>query len=280
MVRYISLLLFIGLAWGQTTNPCEDERYLQIKGKSLDKMSDREYAYFIKMDEECKDYAKKPHVKEHATTIDDVTSTIIKQSTDANKLSMYNTSKKDPTKARLLSLLLPVIGHNYAGDPQRGMLFFLGRIGAYVVMVTGIEEKTEIIEVWGPDIENTYYEYTGQYTLGALLILGLYIAEIVDAGNTAEKFNANLRKNIYGNDVPDILRKQRRYFVQLTTGLKIENVKTHSFEGYSVIMIEGGEQKLVPLSSIMNIGNEKVLISFQGLTKEQKINAIKSISFE
>jgi len=45
MIRYISLLLFIGLVWGQ--NPCEDERYLKIKNKSLDDMSDREFDYFI-----------------------------------------------------------------------------------------------------------------------------------------------------------------------------------------------------------------------------------------
>ena len=56
MNRYISLLLFIGLAWGQTKNPCEDERYLKIKVKSLDEMSDREYAYFLKFDEKCTDY--------------------------------------------------------------------------------------------------------------------------------------------------------------------------------------------------------------------------------
>jgi antitoxin component YwqK of YwqJK toxin-antitoxin module len=49
-------MLVVGLAWGQTTNPCEDERYLKIKKKSLDKMSDREYAYFLKFDEKCTDY--------------------------------------------------------------------------------------------------------------------------------------------------------------------------------------------------------------------------------
>ena len=51
-----ALMLVVGLAWGQTTNPCEDERYLKIKEKSLDEMSDREYAYFLKFDEKCTDY--------------------------------------------------------------------------------------------------------------------------------------------------------------------------------------------------------------------------------
>ena len=48
----ISFFLF-GIVFTQETNPCEDERYLQIKNKSLDSMSDREYAYFIKMGDEC-----------------------------------------------------------------------------------------------------------------------------------------------------------------------------------------------------------------------------------
>ena len=54
----ISLVLFISLAFGQSENPCEDVRYLEIKKKSLDEMSNREYDYFTKMDEECKNYQK------------------------------------------------------------------------------------------------------------------------------------------------------------------------------------------------------------------------------
>ena len=45
-------------------------------------------------------------------------------------------------------------------------------------------------------------------------------------------------------------------------------------------MIEGGEQKPVPLSMIMNAGNKKVLLNLQEMTNEQKIAAISSISFE
>ena len=37
-------------------NPCEDKRYLKIKNKSLDDMSEREYQYFLKIDEECNEY--------------------------------------------------------------------------------------------------------------------------------------------------------------------------------------------------------------------------------
>jgi len=56
MVRYITLLLLIGLAWGQ--NPCDDERFLKIKEKSLDDMTDREYQYFINKEKECVEHNK------------------------------------------------------------------------------------------------------------------------------------------------------------------------------------------------------------------------------
>ena len=49
----------VALVSGQGSNPCEDERYLRIKNKTLDEMSDREYEYFIRMDKECKQYKSK-----------------------------------------------------------------------------------------------------------------------------------------------------------------------------------------------------------------------------
>ena len=55
-VLLIPLVLFISLAFGQSQNPCEDKKYLKIKKKTLDEMSEREYDYFIKIDEECKVY--------------------------------------------------------------------------------------------------------------------------------------------------------------------------------------------------------------------------------
>ena len=54
--RIIILLIFSGFAFGQATNPCEDERYLDIKKKPLDDMTDREYTYFMQKDKECAEY--------------------------------------------------------------------------------------------------------------------------------------------------------------------------------------------------------------------------------
>ena len=38
-------------------SPCEDETYLELKKKKLDKMSEREYEYFTRKDKECSSYS-------------------------------------------------------------------------------------------------------------------------------------------------------------------------------------------------------------------------------
>ena len=53
----IGLALSIGILFPQLPNPCEDEKYLELKKKSLDEMSDREYKYFTQKDKECSEYS-------------------------------------------------------------------------------------------------------------------------------------------------------------------------------------------------------------------------------
>ena len=46
----------MGVMYPQVSNPCEEERYIELKKKSLDNMSDREYEYFKQKDKECSEY--------------------------------------------------------------------------------------------------------------------------------------------------------------------------------------------------------------------------------
>ena len=196
------------MAIGSGYNPCEDERYLQIKEKSLDDMSDREYNYFLSADKECRDYKEKIPQTTEAVKIKKMSAGTInqnlqdnsykqsQQSVNVTNLATYEVIKKSPAMAGLLSFFIPTTGHAYVGNWERGVLFLLGKIIAYVIMAEGIEEKTETIEVWGPDITNTYYEYTQQYTIGALGLVALGIAEIVDAVDLTNKHNAKLAKII------------------------------------------------------------------------------------
>ena len=85
----------------QGFNPCDDERFLELKTKSLDDMSDREYEYFNEKNKECSEYKKsssyqKRESKGFAEKVDDFGGSInnevqkeignIKKSSDNKKI--------------------------------------------------------------------------------------------------------------------------------------------------------------------------------------------------
>jgi len=53
------LLILFSIASGQDYNPCKNKRFLSLSKMDLDDMSDREYNYFIKKEEECSQYKLK-----------------------------------------------------------------------------------------------------------------------------------------------------------------------------------------------------------------------------
>ena len=59
MKKSLITIIALTIAYTQTYSPCEDEMYLGLKKKKLDEMSDREYDYFSKVDQECKSYLRK-----------------------------------------------------------------------------------------------------------------------------------------------------------------------------------------------------------------------------
>ena len=93
-----SLILLVGFAFGQIVNPCEDERYLQIKNKSFDDMSEREYSYFIKMDEECKRFEQNNSVGKVENQNQQPTST---KKESVNNFSLTNNQLKEFNKRKL-----------------------------------------------------------------------------------------------------------------------------------------------------------------------------------
>ena len=57
MKKLILILLSLPIiGFGQEKSPCLDERYLEIKTKKLEDMSDREYAYFLEKEAACNKY--------------------------------------------------------------------------------------------------------------------------------------------------------------------------------------------------------------------------------
>jgi len=57
--KFCSLIfILLSIAMAQGYSPCDDERFLELKTKSLDDMSDREYEYFNEKNKECSEYKK------------------------------------------------------------------------------------------------------------------------------------------------------------------------------------------------------------------------------
>ena len=56
MRKYLFIFFLYGLVSGQVSNPCEDERFIKISEKFVDQMTDKEYQYFIKKENECIEY--------------------------------------------------------------------------------------------------------------------------------------------------------------------------------------------------------------------------------
>ena len=56
-MKFLLSALILTIFVNGQSNPCEDERYLKIKEKSLDDMSDREYDYFLSAEKKCKEFS-------------------------------------------------------------------------------------------------------------------------------------------------------------------------------------------------------------------------------
>ena len=58
MKKYLFIVLLVSSVFGQSLNPCEDERFIKISEKFVDQMTENEYQYFMKKQKECAEYDK------------------------------------------------------------------------------------------------------------------------------------------------------------------------------------------------------------------------------
>ena len=66
MKKLLLILLCLPMiGFGQDKSPCLDERYIELKKIDLDSMSDREYQYFLKKEEQCKRHTPTKFGKEN-----------------------------------------------------------------------------------------------------------------------------------------------------------------------------------------------------------------------
>jgi len=84
------------------------------------------------------------------------------------------TIRRDPGTAFALSFLIPGLGQIYNGETGKGVLFFLGVFGSYVLAFTAGIENSDV------------------FTFGICLGIGLHLWSMIDAPVTADRIN---RKN-------------------------------------------------------------------------------------
>lgn len=99
MKKYLLIVLLVGVCLGQNLNPCEDERFLKISEKTLDVMTEREYQYFLKKEQECQEYNKDNNSQKPISTkvkTHDYTNFLISLGCkyDNNVLKYYNKNLK------------------------------------------------------------------------------------------------------------------------------------------------------------------------------------------
>ena len=58
MKKYLFIVLLVSSVFGQSINPYEDERFIEISEKYVDLMTEIEYQYFLKKQKECTEYDK------------------------------------------------------------------------------------------------------------------------------------------------------------------------------------------------------------------------------
>lgn len=124
------------------------------------------------------------------------------QEIDSEKMMLYESNKKNPTSAALLSLLVTSTGHAYAGNWGRGLGFAAGKVGCVVLAYTvGIKETTEIDMSGYYSISVSFKEEkTMFYFIGIVGAIGLTIWEMVDASNEVKKYNKKTYDRIFSTN--------------------------------------------------------------------------------
>ena len=120
---------------------------------------------------------------------------------DAQKIALYERSKKSSGTSIPLSLIMPSAGHAYTHNWGRGLLFAAGRVGGVVLAFTAgtkdVYQSTPLGSGYGY-VYNQQTEYTGWFYIGIASTIGLTIWEAIDASTEVDRYNERLSKRIIG----------------------------------------------------------------------------------
>lgn len=119
----------------------------------------------------------------------------------------YDVEKKSPMLAVGMTWLVPSLGHAYAGNWGRGLLFLGAETLSLVLAVSAMADNddryihTNQDDGYYTTSPNPYYNEDGEdndwiFTTGIITFLGLRIWEHFDAYKTTKRHNYNLFKEI------------------------------------------------------------------------------------
>ncbi len=93
-------------------------------------------------------------------------------------LTKYQIKSKSPLTAAGIALFtLPSLGHVYAGDWRRGLMFLAGEVGTFTIGAVAIAENPEAVG----------------FFLMLVVAPAVKIFEVVDAYQTASRYNSRLQ---------------------------------------------------------------------------------------
>lgn len=102
----------------------------------------------------------------------------------------YNADKKSELTAGLLEVLIPIVGHAYAGNAGKGVIPLVVSVGGIALMVAGAsKEETSLLT---GDVSTE----TGMIIGGAALYLVGRIWGVVSAVGTASNYNDKLKSKL------------------------------------------------------------------------------------
>lgn len=116
----------------------------------------------------------------------------------SNNMTRYELEKKDPTQAAIIEAIVPILGHAYVGDAEKGFVPAAVSAGGLLLMVLGGDGFN-----------------AGLMSLGYLTYLGGRVWGVVSAYQMAEAYDMELRQR-YGLAMGPVIRQDGTFGFQLS----------------------------------------------------------------
>ncbi|MBC8412002.1 MAG: hypothetical protein H8E12_25330 [Rhodobacteraceae bacterium] len=115
------------------------------------------------------------------------------------KYMVYNSYRKSPTIATVLSLTIPTIGHAYAGNWSRGAKFFGGRILS-IGVTFGLSNYFQEEKMFTSKVRGDLDRFLG--ATGVIGFIYFSAKEWTDASKEVQRYNRRIYKDIFGKEPP------------------------------------------------------------------------------